>query len=183
MARPIGDPVQRFWRLVEKSPECWLFTGSKIAAGYGSFIVKTGPLKGRYAHRFSYRIHHGPIPDGMFVCHKCDNMACVNPEHLFLGTAAVNNADMRAKRRHAFGERHGMVKHPSRRARGERQGGSKLTTEQVRSIRMRYAAGGVTCATLADEHGVSLSNIAKIIRRKSWSHLVQEDLEEAVRRL
>lgn len=183
MAKPFEDPAVRFWRRVRRTDGCWLWTGSVIKSGYGSFIVRTGTLKGRYAHRFSYRLHHGPIPNGMYVCHHCDNKTCVNPDHLFLGDAAINNADMRAKGRHAHGSRHGMVKHPERRARGERQGRSKLTAEEVMEIRARHRAGGVSMAKLGREYGVTTSAVHLIVHGVNWAHLIDEDLGDAIRRL
>ena len=88
---------QRFWRFVERNTEgCWSWTGSKDE-GYGRFGVDGRTVR---AHRFSYELHHGPIPDGMVVMHKCDNPQCTNPGHLELGTLHDNALDMVAKGRH-----------------------------------------------------------------------------------
>ena len=92
---------QRFWERVRKSDGCWLWTGRHRPDGYGQLL--TAERRVVYAHRLAYEIHHGPIPDGMFVCHHCDNTPCVRPDHLFLGTHADNMRDMREKGRAANG--------------------------------------------------------------------------------
>lgn len=108
---------------------------------------------GRYigAHRLAYIDAFGEIPKGMCVCHRCDNSLCVNPDHLFLGTRADNNADMVVKGRSASGEQNGA---------------HKLTERKAKDIRKQYAKGGVTHRSLAKDHNVSHVLIGSIIRRE-----------------
>jgi hypothetical protein len=120
--------------------ECWLWTGRRMPNGYGTY----GEL---LAHRLMYQEHVGPIPEGLFILHRCDVPACVNPEHLFPGTARDNSLDMVSK---------------------ERQRTAKLTRAQVKAIRERYAAGGITQLALAREYGVTEESINNIVRRRTW---------------
>lgn len=98
--RPRSRPPQeRFWSLVDKSGDCWNWRGSPTTNGYGRMMTIGGLRVG--AHRISWTIHNGPIPDGLMVCHRCDNPRCVRPDHLFLGTAYDNNIDSFVKGRRA----------------------------------------------------------------------------------
>lgn len=100
-----GPAEQRFWNYVDASGSCWIWTGSKTDAGYGTHWTDDKKLVG--AHRYSYELHNGPIKDGLFVCHRCDNPPCVNPGHLFLGTAKDNAEDMVRKGRNRNGHKSG----------------------------------------------------------------------------
>lgn len=163
-----GTLEDRFWKRVEKTDTCWGWSGPFNRKGYGWLTVNRRPF---LAHRFSYQLHIGPIPDDMFVCHHCDNPACVRPEHLFLGTNLDNMRDMYAKGRGPTGQRSGRHTHPERTARGERQGSAKLTEAKVREIRQRFAAGGISQTALAAEYGVDRSTVGWIIRGKHWRHV------------
>lgn len=147
-----------FWAKVDKQSSekgCWIWTASKYKWGYGIFAIGNGRNEG--AHRVSYAISKGPIPSDKYVCHSCDNPACVNPEHLFLGTSKENHQDSMRKGRHAFGERFGR---------------SKLTEGQVKKIISDYASG-VSRKELSTRYGVSHVQIWYITKGRSWKHLIK----------
>lgn len=93
----IGTLEERFWKLVDKSGECWLWTGSKDEGGYGISIGKNPPE--RRAHRMAWYLTYGTIEDGLCICHHCDNPPCCRPDHLFKGTHGDNQRDAWAKGR------------------------------------------------------------------------------------
>lgn len=130
---------------------CWWWTAGVNETGYGRIQTKNGPSR---AHRISYELHKGPIPQGMGVLHRCDQPGCVNPDHLFLGTPADNAADREAKGR-------------NRPPRGEGQRSAKLTENQVREIR---AASGKQ-RDIAKRFGVTQANVWAILARKTWAHI------------
>jgi hypothetical protein len=121
--------------------------------------------KGVKAHRFSYELANGPIPDGLFVCHKCDNPKCVRPDHLFLGTNQDNVTDMVRKGRHVPNAAGINV------PRGNNHHWAILTEEQVHEIRKRYANERISYRELGEIYGVSGAAIGEIIRRANWSHV------------
>jgi hypothetical protein len=161
-------PEDRFWSRVDKTDGCWLWTGGIFSSGYGLLKVSGRMLR---VHRFSYELHFGPIPDGMYVCHRCDVRNCVNPRHLFLGTNADNMRDAAQKGRVASGDRSGLRLHPESAPRGERNRHAKLTEEGVRMIRMLYSTGRYTLQDLAESFGVRSLAIGRIVRRKTWRHI------------
>ncbi len=153
---------ERFWAKVAKlgPNDCWDWRGSENGHGYGhTRTVTNGVVKDVYAHRLSYEIHNGPIPEGMFVCHRCDNPRCVNPSHLFLGTAKDNVHDMICK------GRNNRVP-----VKGVDCGTSKLTEEQVSAIRRRYACGERQ-VDLAADFSIGQSTVSAIVIRKTWKHI------------
>lgn len=134
--------------------ECWIWTGKAHKRRYGYL-----GYQGRFvlAHRLSWELTNGPIPEGMDVCHTCDNPPCCNPAHLWIGTRADNNADKIAKGREVV-------------LRGEMHGMAKLTWDQVSEIRSRYGAGEKGQVALAREYGVSKNLIHLIVTWKIWKH-------------
>jgi len=171
----IKDSVlERFWRLVVKSDGCWEWQGGKAGKGYGIIGLRhNGQQSQVYTHRLSYELHIGPIPDGRFVCHHCDNPACVRPDHLFAGTQKENLADAIQKGRMRSGDQHGLRLHPEacRPRRGESSPFAKLTAQQVSEIRERYAAGKASMPQLAKEYHVGYTQVNSIIHRRKWAHI------------
>ena len=149
-----GNYSNRFWAKVLRTDGCWLWQATKSATGYGSFRIDGRSWS---AHRIAWELTNGPIPEGagyhgICVLHHCDVRACVNPDHLFLGTNAENAADRTNK---------------GRTARGDRNGNVSLTDEQVLSIRsdsrLQYE--------IATEYGICQTNVSAIHRRLTWKHL------------
>ena len=148
--------IPKFWAKVRKTRSCWLWEGKRQNKGYGTLGVRKGNWIGeKLAHRISWEIHKGPIPEGLNVCHNCpsgDNPACVNPKHLFLGTQAQNIQDAVRK---------GRMPHCS----------TKLTEATVSKIRQRFAAQE-SAISIAKDMGVDRRLIYKIVRREIWRHVV-----------
>lgn len=144
----------RFWAKVCCGDGCWEWTAYKDIRGYGHISSEGRVLR---AHRVSWELHYGEIPEGLCVCHHCDNTSCVNPRHLFLGTRVDNMVDMVRKGRSA---------HPENR--GENNPGAKLTKKQVEEIR-RKCAEGKTQRNLAEEFNVTFLSVSRIVNYKDWS--------------
>ncbi len=168
----------RFWQRVDKNspvpahcPElgpCWLWTGRLDADGYGMLSSNARYRQRLFkAHRLSYELNIGPIPEGMGVLHHCDVRRCVNPKHFFLGTNVENTRDQVAKGRTLKGDRNPSRQHPERLRRGEENPNAKLTADDVRGIRSSSATG----LELAKTYGVSRSLISMIRNRKIWQHV------------
>lgn len=165
---PVGE---RFWARVDKTGDCWVWTGATQKAwGYG-LIGARG--KSQLAHRIAWELTNGPIPEGMNVCHRCDNPPCVNPDHLFLGTQADNNADKESKSRgnHPRGERHGTYTKPESVTRGSASPNTHLSERDIRAIRSMYATGDWSQEALGQLFGSDQTAISKIVRRVSWKHV------------
>jgi hypothetical protein len=143
--------ARRFYSKIKKSRGCWFWLGHRGANGYGHFRWRVNGSRCYYAHRFSYAYHIGAIPEGMHVCHKCDNPGCVNPDHLFIGTAKDNQRDASRKGR--------KVGNPA----GRPVGGSKLTPEQAIQIRAELGAG-FSKKLIAKRYKVSTGTILNIQR-------------------
>lgn len=156
--------VSRFWSKVLKTDSCWLWQAYCFPNGYGKFFAQKSH---RYAHRYSYELHFGPIPDGLFVCHHCDVRNCVNPSHFFTGTQADNLADMARKGRSTAGDRNPSRLYPERRARGAKHGMAKLTQPDVDTIRLR-SSFGESIDDIAIDYPVARTQIRRIINKQRW---------------
>ena len=142
--------AERFWLKVEKTDTCWLWTGAPDGHGYGVMSVREFDSP-QGAHRVSWELAYGPVPDGLCVLHRCDVPLCVRPTHLFLGTKGDNIRDSLAKGRQ----------------RGNR--GIVLTPDDVRAI--RAAKGSISSGVLSQRYGVSRGNITRIWGRHTWKYI------------
>jgi hypothetical protein len=147
-------PEDIFWSNLNKlgDKDCWIYTKCISTAGYGRIQIKRKFIA---AHRFSYQLHFGEIPDGMFVCHHCDNPPCCNPSHLFLGTCADNNNDMASKYRNDKGEDHWN---------------NKLNERQVLEIRS-LIKNGHPISVIAKKYGVHVNTVYDIRNNRIWKWL------------
>lgn len=142
-----------FWDrvLVSDPDDCWIWVAGYWKSGYGLFYWMGRNVR---AHRMAWRLTYGPIPKGLHCLHKCDNPACVNPYHLFVGTHQQNMRDRNNKDRHARGERHADA---------------KLTADQV--LEIRALKGKLRPVDLARRYGVSHCTITNILARRKWRHI------------
>jgi len=136
-------------KIIKDANGCWLWSGAKHVYGYGH-LRKDGKLL--KTHRVAWEMYRGAIPDGLCILHKCDVPACINPDHLFLGTKTDNNRDRIAKGRTAFGERIATT---------------KLTDDQARAILIDPR----THRAIAADYGVAHTQIGRIKRRQGWRHV------------
>lgn len=157
--------IARFWAKVHipADPDsCWVWSGYCSRAGYGTLRDGSRTDKTRRLlkpHRVSWVLHNGPIPDGLLVCHHCDNPPCVNPQHLFLGTDKANIQDASRKGR--------LVGRIS----GEHNGRARLTARDIYAIRHSYKEGHISQGALGAIYGVSGAHIDRILHRQAWAHL------------
>lgn len=146
------DLIRRFLARVHKTGGCWEWTGYRQKGrGYGFLSFNGEKFR---AHRVSWELHNGPIPDGLHILHRCDNPPCVNPEHLFLGTHVDNMTDMVAK-----GRARGVPGHHH---------GARFPIEVVREVRVLAAVGGLTQSQIGRRFGVSQMQVCNIIRGVCW---------------
>jgi hypothetical protein len=154
------DRKERFLAKVSQSSGCWMWTAGRFERGYGAFQWQKGKVV--KAHRAAWTLFKGEIPEGLFVCHKCDEPLCVNPEHLFLGTARDNSQDMIAKGR-------GKYPGPTSPPKGTQHHKAKLTEAEVLQIRaIGYSARMIDTA---NAFGISEANVSSIVRKETWKHL------------
>lgn len=148
---------KRFWAKVRKDRDgCWRWIAAVTRYGYGAFTVRSKYIR---AHRYSWELHNGPIPEGLCVCHRCDNPGCVNPAHLFLGTFKDNAIDCSTK-----GRRQDQ--------KGAKNNQVKLTVLDIRMIRRIWEKDcPVTQRRVAEWFGVDPSLISRIMRRKRWTYV------------
>jgi len=155
--RSIPDE-ERFWSKVDRRglDECWPWKGClKGTNNRGNFTIENKNFK---PSQMAWTLIKGPIPEGLFVCHTCDNGWCTNPDHLFLGTPKDNSSDRASKGRNAD-------------QRGEKNPRAKLTDARVREIKEQYASGNVSQANLGEIFGVSRSTIESILNGYRWKHI------------
>ena len=149
----IAKAESRFKSKTRKAGDCLVYTGAMYTRGYGAFSLgghETG--NNVRAHRYAYALSKGPIPNGMIVMHKCDNPACVNPEHLSLGTLSQNSMDRDSKHRTPT---------------------ARLTDRQVQSIR---GLRGVEPRLVAAAFGITKQHVCAIQLRKAWKQVEEVEL-------
>jgi len=154
MAKILPITRQRIEQKIERVTEsgCWIWMGATQVRGYGEIISHNRKL---LAHRASYETFVGPIPKGMYVCHICDNVYCVNPSHLFLGTQKQNLEDMAKKGRSTKGEKNPMA---------------KLNKSTVQCIRSEIEKGK-SDLELSDCWNVCRQTISNIRTRRTWKNV------------
>lgn len=159
--RPIEE---RFWEKVDKrSPdECWEWQACKGKHGYGFIQMGKGTKRSERAHRVSYELHFGKIPNGLHVCHRCDNPSCVNPNHLFVGTHLDNMDDMIAKGRNSPPPRNDV--------RGELCGRARFTNKQVRALRDEFKQANMKIHAFAKLKGIPNATMWRIIKNKVYQN-------------
>lgn len=143
-------PEKRFWPKVHKTGGCWEWIAALYPTGYGMFSYKQRPMS---AHRASYLMFVGNVPDGLYVLHRCDNRKCIRPSHLFLGTPKDNMDDMTAKGRRYSGSKHHAA---------------KINMEIATVIRKRVR-GGEKQITVATDLGLAPQLVSQVVRLETWA--------------
>lgn len=175
--------AERFWAKVSKADGCWLWTGArKNKQGHGSIGIRGRTV---CAHRVSWMLANGDIPEGLCVLHKCDVPACVNPDHLYAGTHRQNMRDAAERNRMVAGDKHWTRREPERVAairkktyrehpefilRGQAAGAAKLTDEAAKTI-LSLRGGEYLQREIAVAAGVTQQTVSLIWRGKNWAHL------------
>lgn len=161
--------ARRLWNKVDccGPDECWNWQAGADSGHYGVFSLNGKSIR---ATRVVWMLTNGPIPKGMFVCHRCDHPPCCNPKHLFLGSPGQNIRDAVSKNRMATGLRHGRYTRPENSARGTGHANAKLTEANVRAIRTEKAAG-YSLRQLSAKYGVTRAVITAVSSRRTWKHV------------
>ncbi len=171
---PSPETIKRFLDKLEKQGDCWIWTASKRNKGYGAIAwidPKSRKAINERAHRVSFRLFNGDIPENLFVLHRCDNPACCNPDHLFLGTKADNNRDMVEKGRHVSGGTHCGSHYPSGKWKsGLSHWNAKINENIVREIRKDKET--MSYSQLKKKYGLSQTCLFKIVHRRTWNHVL-----------
>lgn len=171
--------VASFYAKAAITDGCWDWTAARRSDGdprydYGVICVgsKVDNWRIMRAHRLSYELHTGPIPDGMVICHRCDRPCCVNPAHLFLGTMADNVRDMFEKGRHRAeqGDQASAHRRPECLPRGEDHFRAKIDVASVRKIRELHRVGMLN-PSIAKMFGVSVNCVRSVVIRRTWKHI------------
>lgn|GEM_PF-1590971 len=170
----IRNKPKKGLRLGRAANDCWEWMGPVSKVGRPKVLYRGRHIS---AARASYIAFNGDISQGLFVCHSCDNPKCLNPRHLWLGTAADNSADMVKKGRQARGERNGAKIHPDRLKRGSLNPQSKINESNVKDIINLYTIDKLSSTIIAKRFKISSSTVLSVVNKKTWRH-VKKDISD-----